>query len=144
MSISGISSGMVDFASIQAQIKDRMAEKFNTSDVDGSGGLSFDEFKTASKENPIGQAASSSGLSKEEQFARLDADGSGEITTQEIREQFESRSSTGLADSMLPQLLSLQESSGGSFAMAGSTDSLQSSLLQSLMEMTGSTGDDDK
>lgn len=142
MSIGGLSSGMLDFSSIQAQIKDRMTERFNTADTDGSKGLSLDEFNKASKDNPLSRAGSASGMSSAELFAELDSDGSGEVTGGEIKDLFSSKSGNGLASSMFPQLLSLQEQGGALSPMTGNGNSIQSNTFDQLMEALGSEPDE--
>ncbi|GGB62797.1 hypothetical protein GCM10011316_38350 [Roseibium aquae] len=133
---------MMDFSSIQAQFKERMTERFNTADTDGSKGLSLDEFNKASKDNPLNRAGSAAGLSREELFAELDADGSGEVTGDEFKDRLGSRSGNGPAASMLPQLLSLQEQGGGLSSMMGNGNSIQSNTFDQLMEALGSDPDE--
>ncbi|CTQ76543.1 EF-hand domain-containing protein [Roseibium alexandrii] len=144
MSIGGLSSGMMDFSSIQAQIKERMTERFNSADTDGSNGLSLEEFNEASKDSPLNRAGSASGLSSEELFAELDTDGNGEVTGDEFKDRFNSRSGNGLAASMLPQLLSLQEQSGGLSSMIDTSGNFQSNTFDQLMEMLGSGSEDER
>lgn len=83
MMISGIGGGM-DLTAMKQMMQEKMQQKFASSDVDSSGGLSLEEFQNSSPKE----------LSDiEAVFAEIDTDGSGELSQEELRAHAESRMS---------------------------------------------------
>jgi hypothetical protein len=135
MNIGGMSGSGIDFSSIQSQVKERITEKFNSADVDGSGGISIDEFKEAASSRQAGAVNSADGLTAEEVFADLDTDGDGEITGSEMREKIQSQFAGGLSPSMLSALLAAQEAGSGSPFAADGPSNYQSNTFDQLMSV---------
>lgn len=78
--IGGASSSGIDFSAMRAEMKERMDAKFEATDTDKSGGISFEEFKVSHAERTSETANPAGSGNPEELFSQLDTDGDGELT----------------------------------------------------------------
>lgn len=110
MSIDSISGSIPDFSALRERLQERISEKINGADTDGSGGLSIEEFSQLAENRPVNPAKSADKPSIEEIFARLDADQSGEITKAEFKSAAEQAKPFGqFSGNLAAVLLSAQE-----------------------------------
>lgn len=151
MSIGGVSSAGFDFAAMRARFQENAMAKFEAADADKSGGLSLDEFKGIQADNPFGSAKPAGAPSAEEMFAKLDADGDGQLTASErpqapggnfspeafmnLLSAQEGFSTSGFGQSSMMNLLS-----AGSESQQSSETDLVSQLMDALTDST----DEDK
>lgn len=149
MSIGGVSSAGFDFSAMRARFQENAMAKFEAADADKSGGLSLDEFKGLQADSPLGSAKPAGAPSAEEMFAKLDADGDGQLTAAERPEP----PGGNFSPEAFLSLLSAQEGfkAGGfgqttdlSSATFESSESSENDLVSQLLDALGDSKDEDK
>lgn len=119
-------------STISSTITQQLQSYFKAADTDESGGLSLAELKKTQGQLPTAQVAGNQGLTAEQQFKKLDADGDGQITQAELTH------GTQLEQQALGALLEIQNIQSGNLFLSTLQNS-QNSNSSATNLITGQT-----
>lgn len=147
MSLDSIASSTLSASSMFQSLQGDRGDRFKSADADASGGISLEEFTAVGEANGV---KSADGVSHEENFAALDADGDGQLNMREIAMGGEPEMD-GLSSDMMSMLLQMQEQSDTQAPPppppppSDDSSSLEASdLTETLMEMLTSSDDEEE